>query len=80
MNCERVRIVQNMYGEARMQVRSGVEVTGWISVKVSLHQGSSQSQYLFVLMMNVLALGVRLELLNCLRWFKNGSHICMDIQ
>ena len=33
----------------------------WISVKVGLHQGSSLSPYLFDLIMDVLALGVKQE-------------------
>lgn len=48
-----------MYDEAKTQVRSSMELTGSISEKVGLHQGSSLSLYLFFLIMDVLALGVQ---------------------
>jgi len=40
-------------------VRTSVGTTGWISVKVGLHQGFSLSPYLFDLIMEVLAEGVK---------------------
>ena len=54
-----VRIVQDMYEGARTQIRSSVGETEWIQVKVGLHQGSSLSPYLFDLIMDVLARGVK---------------------
>jgi len=53
-----VRIIQDMYEGARTRVRTSVGTTGWISVRVGLHQGSSLSPYLFDLIMDVLAEGV----------------------
>ena len=54
-----VRLVMDMYEGARTQVRSSVGLTGWITVRVGLHQGSSLSPYLFDLIMDVLAQGVK---------------------
>lgn len=54
-----VRIVQDMYEGARTQVRSSVGLTDKFLVRVGLHQGSSLSPYLFNLIMDVLAQGVR---------------------
>ncbi|XP_069989458.1 uncharacterized protein [Penaeus vannamei] len=48
-----------MYEGARTRVRTSVGTTGWISVRVGLHQGSSLSPYLFDLIMDVLAEGVK---------------------
>ena len=56
-----VRIVQDMYESARTRIRSSVGETEGIQVKVGLHQGSSLSPYLFDLIMDVLAMGVREE-------------------
>lgn len=46
-----------MYVEARTQVRS-VGATGWMSVKIGLHQGSTLSSHFFGLIMGVLAFGL----------------------
>ena len=54
-----VRLVMDMYEGARTRVRSSVGLTGWITVRVGLHQGSSLSPYLFDLIMDVLAQGVK---------------------
>ena len=49
-----VRIVKDMYKNAKTRVRSAVGTTEPFSVKVGLHQGSSLSPYLFNLLMDVL--------------------------
>lgn len=54
-----VRIVQDVYKETKVQARSNGRVKGQIAVKVSLHQEPALTQYLFVLIMSGLALGVR---------------------
>ncbi len=54
-----VRLVQDMYAGARTQVRSSVGLTNWIEVRVGLHQGSSLSPYLFDIIMDVIAQGVK---------------------
>lgn len=54
-----VRLVQDMYEGARTQVRSSVGLTDWITIRVGLHQGSSLSPYLFDLIMDTLAQGVK---------------------
>ena len=48
-----VRIVQDMYEEARTRVKSSVVLTDKIPVSVGLHQGSSLSPYLFAMIMDV---------------------------
>jgi len=62
-----VWIIQDMYGGARTRVRTSVGTTGWISVRVGLHQGSSLSTYLFDLIMDVLAEGVKEQVHNVCR-------------
>ena len=54
-----VRIVQDMYEVARTRVKSSVVLTDKIPVSVGLHQGSSLSPYLFAMIMDVLACGIR---------------------
>ena len=49
-----VRLVQNMYEAAKMQVRSSVGMTENFNVAVGLHQGSSLSPYILDLIMDVL--------------------------
>ena len=49
-----VRIVKDMYRDAKTRVRSAVGTTDPFTVKVGLHQGSSLSPYLFNLLMDVL--------------------------
>ena len=49
-----VRIVKDMYRNAKTRVRSAVGTTDPFAVKVGLHQGSSLSPYLFNLLMDVL--------------------------
>ena len=49
-----VRIVKDMYRDAKTRVRNAVGTTDPFAVKVGLHQGSSLSPYLFNLLMDVL--------------------------
>ena len=54
-----VRIVQDMYEGARTQVKSSVGLTDKIPVGIGLHLGSSLSPYLFAMIMDVLARGIK---------------------
>ena len=54
-----VMIVQAMYELARTRVKSSVGLTDMIPVGVGLHQGSSLSPYLFAMIMDVLARGIK---------------------
>ena len=54
-----VMIVQDMYEGARTRVKSSVGLTDKIPVGVWLHQGSSLSPYLFAMIMDVMAHGIK---------------------
>ena len=54
-----VMIVQDMYGGARTRVKSNVGITDIILVGAGLHQRSSLSPYLFAMIMDVLARGIK---------------------
>ena len=54
-----VMIVQDMYEGARTRVKSSVGITDIIPVGVGLHQGSSLSPYLFAMIMDVSARGIK---------------------
>ena len=54
-----VMIVQDMYEGARTRVKSSVGITDMIPVGVGLHQGSSLSPYIFAMIMDVLARGIK---------------------
>ena len=54
-----VMIVQDMYEGARTRVKSRVGITDMIPVGVGLHQGSSLSPYLFAMIMDELARGIK---------------------
>ena len=54
-----VMIVQDMYEGARTRIKSSVGLTDKIPVGVGLHQGSSLSPYLFAMIMDVLAHGIK---------------------
>ena len=49
-----VRLVKDKYGDARTQVKTSIGLTGKITVRVGLHQGSSLSPYLFDIMLDVM--------------------------
>ena len=50
-----VRLVKDTYEDARTQVKTSIGLTGKITVKVGLHQGSSLSPYLFDMIQGVMA-------------------------
>ena len=50
-----VRLVKDTYEDVRTQVKTSIGLTGNISVRVGLHQGSSLSPYLFDISVSVLA-------------------------
>ena len=54
-----VMIVHNMYTGARTRVKSSVRITDMIPVGVGLHKGSSLRPYLFTMIMDVLARGIK---------------------
>ena len=54
-----VMVVQDTYEGARTRVKSSVVLTDTIPVGVRLHQRSSQSQYLFAMIMDALARGIK---------------------
>ena len=54
-----VIIVQDMYGGARTRLKSSVGITEMIPVYLGLHHGSSLSPYLFAMITDVLARGIK---------------------
>ena len=54
-----VMIVQDIYEGTRTRIKSSVGLTDKIPVGVGLHQGSSLSPYLFAMIMDVLAHGIK---------------------
>ena len=54
-----VRIVHDKCEGVRTQVKSSVGLTDTIPLSVGLHQGSFLSPYLFVMIMDVLACGIK---------------------
>ena len=54
-----VMVVQDMYEGSRTRVKSSVGLTNTIPVGVGLHQGSSLNPYLFTMIMDVLARGIK---------------------
>ena len=53
-----VRLVKYTYEDARTQVMTSIGVAGKITVRVGLHQGSSLSPYLFVMILDVMGRGI----------------------
>ena len=49
-----VRLVEDTYDDVRTQFTTNVGVTGKITVRVELHQGSSLSPYLFNMILGVI--------------------------
>ena len=49
-----VRLVKYTYEDARTQVKTSIGLTGKITVRVGLHQGSSLSPYLFDMILDVM--------------------------
>ena len=54
-----VRLVKDTYEDARTQVNTSIELTGHITVRVGLHQGSSLSPYLFDMILDVMGRGIK---------------------
>ena len=54
-----VRLVKDAYEDARTQVKTSIGLTGKITVRVGLHQGSSLSPYLFDVILDVLGRGIK---------------------
>ena len=49
-----VRLVKDTYDDARTQGKTSIAMTGKITVRVGLHQGSSLSPYLFDIILDVM--------------------------
>ena len=54
-----VRLVKDTYEDARTQVKTSIGLTGKITVRVGLHQGSSLSPYLFDMVLDVMGRGIK---------------------
>ena len=54
-----VRLVKDTYEDARAQVKTSIGLTGKITVRVGLHQGSSLSPYLFDMILDVMGRGIK---------------------
>ena len=50
---------RHIYEDARTQVKTSIGVTGKITVRVGLHQGSSLSPYLFDMILDVMGQGIK---------------------
>ena len=50
-----VRLLKDTYEDARTQVKTSIGLTGKITVRVRLHQGSSLSPYLFDMILDVMS-------------------------
>ena len=54
-----VRLLKDMYDDARTHVKTSVGVTSKITVRVGLHQGSSLSPYPFDMILDVMGRGIK---------------------
>ena len=54
-----VRLVKDPHEDARTQVKTSIGLTGKITVRVGLHQGSSLSPYLFDIILDVMGRGIK---------------------
>ena len=54
-----VRLVKDTYEDGRTQVKTSIGVTGKITVRVGLHQGSSLSPYLFDITLDMMGRGIK---------------------
>ena len=54
-----VRLVKDTYDDVRPQAMVSIGVKGNITVRVSLHQGSSRSAYLFDMILDVMGRGIK---------------------
>ena len=61
-----VKLIQDMYRGCKTKVRSAASESDSFNVDVGLHQGSTLSPYLFLILMDVLTEGVRKEVPECM--------------
>ena len=54
-----VRLVKDTYEDGRTQVKTSIGLTGNVTVRVGLHQGSSLSPYLFDMILDVMGRGIK---------------------
>ena len=54
-----VNLVKDTYEDVRIQVKTIIGVTGTITVRVGLHQGSSLIPYLFDMILGVMEQGIK---------------------
>ena len=54
-----VRLVKDTYQDVRAHVNTCVGVTGKITVRMGLHQGSSRSPYMFDMILDVMGRGIK---------------------
>ena len=54
-----VHLVKDRYEDARTQVKTSIGLTGKITVRVGLLQGSSLSPYLFDMILDVMGRGIK---------------------
>ena len=54
-----VRLVKDTYEDARTQVKTSIGLTGKITVRDGLHQGSSLRPYLFDMILDVMGRGIK---------------------
>ena len=54
-----VNLVKDTYEDARTQVKTIIGVTGTITVRVGLHQGSSLIPYLYEIILDVMGRGIK---------------------
>ena len=54
-----MRLVKDTSDDARTQVKTSIELTGKITVRVGLHQGSSLSPNLFDMILDVMGRGIK---------------------
>ena len=62
-----MRLVKDTYEDARTQVKTSIGLTGKITVRVGLHQGSSLSPHLFDMILDVMGRGIKEQPPWCMR-------------
>ena len=70
-----VRLVKDTYQEARTEVKTSIGLTGKITVRVGLHQGSSLSLYLFDIILNMMGRSTKEQRPWCML-FADGIVLC----
>ena len=69
-------LVKDTFEDARTQFKTSIGVTGKITVRVGLHQGSSLSPYLFDMIMDVMGRGIKHQPPWCML-FANDIIMCI---